>query len=288
MATTIPPIKCQGIKTKLVPRILETVHRNADGLWIEPFLGSGVVTLNVLPKRALLADSNPHLIQFYKAIQDGAIDGPKTRTYLELEGKQLEDKGGDYYYHVRERFNATGDPLDFLFLNRSCFNGVMRFNKKGGFNVPWGHKPKRFRPAYVTKIVNQVARFKTAIDSGSWRFVCQDYQTTIQEAGQNDFVYCDPPYIGRHADYYNSWNEENELLLHRELKNSEARFMISTWHNNEYRKNEFVEILWNEFDVHTYEHFYHVGAREKNRNPMVEALVVNYTLHNGNGQLDTP
>ena len=126
MRVLVPPIKCQGIKTKLVPMILRTVDRDPDGLWIEPFLGSGVVVLNVMPKRALLADTNPHLVRFYQSVKDGEVDGPITRRFLESEGEILAKHGQDHYYYVRDRFNSTGDPLDFLFLNRSCFNGVIR------------------------------------------------------------------------------------------------------------------------------------------------------------------
>ena len=64
MRVQVPPIKCQGIKTKLVPMILRRIDRDPEGVWVEPFLGSGVVALNVAPKRALLADTNPHLIRF--------------------------------------------------------------------------------------------------------------------------------------------------------------------------------------------------------------------------------
>ena len=71
MRVLVPPIKCQGIKTKLVPLILRMIERNHESLWVEPFLGSGVVALNVAPARALLADANPHVVRFYKAIQDG-------------------------------------------------------------------------------------------------------------------------------------------------------------------------------------------------------------------------
>ena len=75
----VPPIKCQGIKTKLVPFIFSSITWKAtDGArWIEPFLGSGVVTFNLMPKRALLADTNIHIINLYKAIQSGRSH-PKT------------------------------------------------------------------------------------------------------------------------------------------------------------------------------------------------------------------
>ena len=272
----VPPIKCQGIKTKLVPMILRCINRDAEGVWIEPFLGSGVVVLNVAPKRALLADTNPHLVRFYQAVKDGEIDGPRTRRFLEREGKLLVERGQDHYYDLRDRFNSLGDPLDFLFLNRSCFNGVIRFNKRGGFNVPFGHKPQRFSPAYITKIVNQVDRFRSATKLFDWEFACQDYHATIREGGVRDFIYCDPPYVGRHVDYYRDWDERHEVSLHAELKHTRAHFMLSTWHSNQHRENEFVRSLWNEFTVSTREHFYHVGAYESNRKPMLEALVTNY------------
>ena len=278
MRVLVPPIKCQGIKTKLVPMILRTVDRDPDGLWIEPFLGSGVVVLNVMPKRALLADTNPHLVRFYQAVKDGEVDGPIARRFLEHEGKLLAKHGQDHYNYIRDRFNSAGAPLDFLFLNRSCFNGVIRFNKQGAFNVPFGHKPQRFAPAYVTMIVNQVTRFRDASKMLDWRFVCQEYQATIREAADGDFIYCDPPYVGRHVDYYHNWDAKSETLLHAELKNTKARFMLSTWHSNQHRENRFLQTLWSQFTVSTQEHFYHVGARETNRKPMLEALVTNYSL----------
>lgn len=278
MRLLVSPIKCQGIKTKLVPTILENIGWDGNGTWIEPFVGSGVVALNVAPKRAILADTNPHLIDFFLAIKVGEIDGRVVRLFLEREGAKLSEAGQDYYYLVRDRFNAHGDPLDFLFLNRSCFNGLIRFNKRGGFNVPFGHKPKRFSPAYITKIVNQVDRFRAATKLFDWVFICQDYQVTIRAASEGDFLYCDPPYVGRHVDYYHDWDEEREVALWEELNRTDARFMLSTWHSNQYRENKFVKSLWSQFSLRTREHFYHVGAKESNRNPMLEALVTNYSL----------
>ncbi|NUM44279.1 MAG: Dam family site-specific DNA-(adenine-N6)-methyltransferase [Anaerolineales bacterium] len=272
----VPPIKCQGIKTKLVDWIDSVIHWNNEGTWIEPFVGSGVVGFNMLPKQALFGDSNPHIIRFYEAIQRGEITPQNTRQFLEKEGTILKKAGEAHYYYIRERFNQSHDPLDFLFLNRSCFNGVIRFNQKGAFNVPFGHKPERFAPAYVTKIVNQVAFVADCTKTFQWKFVCQDFRETIALASSKDLIYCDPPYLGRHVDYFNTWDEAQELKLYKALKKSPNRFILSTWHSNAYRKNPYIETLWQEFFILTREHFYHVGAQETNRNPMLEALIMNY------------
>jgi len=180
--TTIPPLKIQGIKTKAIPFIRENIDWNGRGRWIEPFLGSAVVPLNILPDLALLGDSNPNLIRFYKGIQEGMVTGESIRNFLELEGERLRQEGEGHYYRIRERFNKDGDPHDFLFLNRSCFNGLVRFNRKGGFNTPFCRKPDRFRPAYVTKICNQIEKAARIIAGRSWEFVCADWTGLVREA----------------------------------------------------------------------------------------------------------
>jgi len=273
---SVPPIKCQGIKTKLVPWIKAVIPDNFTGIWIEPFMGSGVVAYNVKPKNALLCDTNPHLINFYNSIKNGTITCDLVREFLKSEGEKLKVKGQDYYYEVRERFNNNKEPLDFLFLNRSCFNGMIRFNKKGGFNVPFCRKPERFKQAYITKIFNQVSYVQMLLNYHDYEFKCQDFETTIMNSSDNDIIYCDPPYIGRHADYYNSWDEKHEIKLNEILNKSKSKFILSTWHSNDYRENEYLNTIWSNFDILTREHFYHVGGFEKNRNPMLEALVTNF------------
>jgi DNA adenine methylase len=276
MTVKVPPLKCQGIKTKLVEWIKDHSALVSDGMWIEPFMGSGVVGFNVRPSRAIFADVNPHIVNFYNAIKEGKITAGVAKEFLEKEGAQLQAKGEEHYYKVRERFNESANPLDMLFLNRACFNGIMRFNKKGGFNVPFGHKPERFAKSYVTKITNQIKYVSDAVSQYDWTFVCADFRKIISSAKDNDFIYCDPPYIGRHVDYFNSWSESDEQELYDILGAVPAKFILSTWHSNQYRKNSALEKYAYRFTILTREHFYHVGASEKNRNPMLEAIVLNY------------
>lgn len=273
----IPPIKSQGIKTKLVPWIKTIVPENFKGTWIEPFMGTGVVAFNIAPENALLCDSNPHLINFYSAIAKQEITADSVRQYLINEGNKLQHTGADHYYLIRERFNQYHEPLDFLFLNRAGFNGMIRFNSKGGFNIPFCKKPQRFAPAYITKIVNQVAFISQLLKNKNFCFKCQDFNKTIAEAKQADIIYCDPPYIDRHADYYNNWGNDNETLLFNSLSDFKGKFIVSTWHHNIYRNNNYIQSLWSKYRVLTWEHFYHVGGKESNRNTMIEALITNYT-----------
>ncbi len=272
----VPPIKIQGIKTKLVPIIKENVVLDSDTIWVEPFMGSGVVGFNVAPSKAIFSDSNPYIIEFYNQIKEGQINSYKVKKFLESEGKKLAEKDDEYYYEVRKRFNREHKVLDFLFLNRSCFNGMIRFNRNGEFNVPYGHKPNRFSKAYITKITNQVKYVEDKLKECDWIFVCQSFEETIKNCNVKEFIYCDPPYIGRNVDYYDSWDEKSELKLNKLLLETNAKFMLSTWDYNQYRKNEYIDKIWNNCQKINIEHFYHLGAKEKNRNAMVEALITNY------------
>lgn len=272
----VPPVKCQGIKTKLVPFIFRQLEWEGGtrGRWIEPFLGSGCVAFNLAPDRAVLSDTNCHIIGLYKAIQSGVLTMERVREHLESEGEQLRVGGEAYYYQVRERFNQEGDVLDFLFLNRSCFNGVMRFNRQGKFNVPFGHKPERFSKAYITKIVNQVGWVARQMRGKEWEFHVASWHNTLAMAEAEDFVYLDPPYIGRHTDYFNVWNETEAKNLAQKTHNLPCGYALSMWLENQYRTNTHIRDCWSEDEVRSCSHFYHVGSTEELRNAIEEALVI--------------
>jgi len=277
MKIFVPPIKSQGIKTKLVPWIKEIIPKKISGIWIEPFMGTGVVAFNIRPNRAILADTNPHLINFYNEIKNNTINPNIVKHYLEEEGNKLLNIE-DYYYEVRQRFNDFHNPLDFLFINRAGFNGMIRFNKKGGHNVPFCKKPNRFAKAYITKIVNQVDNIQKIIKNNDYTFLNQSFEKTIVMASEEDILYCDPPYIDRYVDYYNGWNKKNENKLNQLLEQFKGKFILSTWHSNKYRKNEYLNTIWKKFNLVTKEHFYHLGGSENNRNSMLEALILNHKI----------
>jgi DNA adenine methylase len=142
--------------------------------------------------------------------------------------------------------------------------------------VPYGHKPERFSKAYVTKIVNQVKYFEEKLYYNSWEFLCQNFEDTIRNTRSNCFIYCDPPYIGRHVDYYDDWEENREKSLHKVLLENKRPFMVSTWDNNTFRSNPFISEIWSDCFKVNQEHFYYVGAKEDNRNAMTEAILTNY------------
>lgn len=286
MAVIVPPIKSQGIKTKLVPWINDIICKSGIDIqkanWIEPFFGTGVVGFNTpVEGRRIVGDSNPHVINFYNSVKAGIVTPQSMREYLQHEGELLRNSGEDgyeYYKVVRERFNKEHSPFDFIFLSRAGFNGMMRFNRKGEWNIPFCKKSNRFAPAYITKICNQVQAIQQIIHHYDWTLSNNNFIETIREAKRGDIIYCDPPYYGRYVDYYNGWTEENERQLFEALKDTEAYFILSTWHHNEFRSNDMIAKYWGIFNVFTQEHFYHNGGHIENRHSMTEALICNYEL----------
>ena len=271
----VPPIKCQGIKTKIVPEIKDIVDKYelSNHRWVEPFVGSGVILFNINPQMALINDINPHIINFYKDIQNKKFTSKEVKFFLELEGQKLLENGEKHYYHIRDRFNKKKCYFDFLFLNRSCFNGLIRFNQKENFNVPFCKKNERFRQAYVTKIVNQVKNTESLILNKSWEFKNKDWKEILKQTTQNDIVYLDPPYIGRHTDYYNTWTEKDAEDMLKLCMNLECKFIVSMWKKNKYRENEYIK-KWKGCKFISIKHFYHIGSKESLRNEMEEVLIL--------------
>lgn len=280
MKVIVPPIKSQGIKTKLIPWIKEILPES-KGKWIEPFLGTGVVALNMKFQEAILNDTNPHIIKLYQEIKENILTPEIARKYFEIEGENLrnaKEEGYEHFRFIKDRFNKEYSSLDFLFLSRAGFNGMMRFNKEGNWNIPFCKKPNRFSQAYITKIVNQIILAKKNIKPG-WVFLNEQFSEIIPLAEEDDIIYCDPPYLGRYVDYYNGWTEKDEELLFILLKETKANFILSTWHHNDFRENNMINKFWDRFNIITRDHFYHSGGKIENRNTIVEALVCNFELN---------
>lgn len=275
MSIIVPPIKIQGIKTKLLPFILENMNWDGEGTYIEPFLGSGCVLFNLAPNKALVNDANPHIINFYQGIQRGNITYDNVKSYLLREGMKLNNEGGDHYYRVRERFNNHHNPLDFLFLSRSCFNGLIRFNMSGKFNTPFCKKPNRFNKAYITRISNQVLNVSNLIRKNNWEFVCADYKSILDRVTEDDFVYADPPYSGRFTTYYTNWTNENRDFLEQALKELPCPFLYSMWAETPNRYNHHLYECFSDYEIKTSSHTYYVGTNPNPKgNPVTEGLVI--------------
>lgn len=155
---------------------------------------------------------------------------------------------------------------------------MIRFNKSGEYNTPYCRKDGRFSPSYITKIINQVYNILSKLKKSSFNFFCEDFSDIINDASEEDVIYCDPPYIDRYVDYYNGWSGKDEQRLYESLSSTKAKFILSTWHHNNYRENIYIDKYWNKFNIITKEHFYFLGAKIENRNSITEALITNFNI----------
>lgn len=175
-----PALKWAGGKRWLLPHLLPMWQRFNDQRLVEPFVGGMGVALGLNPVSACLADANEHLINFYQWLQRGLV------IDFSLRNEEAA------FYAARARFNnlirqgqqnsAEAAGL-FYYLNRTCFNGLCRFNSKNEFNVPFG----RYKQIRYTQDFSHYANvLKT------WQITCADFAQT--QVGSQDFLFIDPPY----------------------------------------------------------------------------------------------
>lgn len=180
-----PFLKWAGGKYRVLDTILP--YFSKGNRYIEPFVGSGAVALNTDYEKYLLSDINPDLINLYNvAIHENGKFVDSLKNIFVPKNNQEKT-----YYAFRNTFNTTKDPFKkavlFVYLNRHGFNGLCRYNRSGGFNVPLGKYRNPYIP--IKEVMDFVEKLKNA------EFVCQDFEKTMAQAGRGDIMYCDPPYI---------------------------------------------------------------------------------------------
>ena len=274
----IPPIKIQGKKTKIVPKIMEIAdeilneHPEID-TWVEPFLGSGVVAFNCPGriKKVIVNDINPHIIKFYKGVADGTITPDRIREVFDIHNQNLLKDGYDYYNRIKDRFNQSFDTMDFLFLTRTGFNGVMRFNNSGKWNVPFCKLNNRLSKNVIDDLVSSVDELSRLFKSKEFIFDNQSFEEVIATAPENSIFYCDPPYYGLQVQYFKGWGKEDEIRLNEMLK--DKVFIYSTWLEDGVRENMMINEYWGEYEIEGKKHKYNVAEKAEKRNQVTEGLI---------------
>lgn len=182
-----PLLRWAGSKRRLLP-VLRNSAPSKYNRYIEPFCGSICLFVDLKPTAAVLGDNNPELIHFYSTLRHRPAHIGKLASSMPLTD--------NFYYELRavdpRSMSADDRAARFLYLNRFCFNGVYRTNKKGQFNVPRG-KHMGALPS-----VEEITNFGRFIRSAE--FLASDFEQLLDLATEDDFVYLDPPYAGAARD----------------------------------------------------------------------------------------
>jgi DNA adenine methylase len=239
---------------------------------VEPFVGGGALFFSRRPRRALLTDINPALVSTYAAIRDD-VDGVigALRGLADCHSKES-------YYQVRERYNqrrrasTTKRAAMFIYLNKTCFNGLHRVNRKGEFNVPVGSYKK-------PRILNEEGlRAASRVLEGA-HLRCAPFDALIEHAKPGDFIYFDPPYepVSQTSSFTSyardGFSQEDQTRLrdvYRALDRRGCKLMLS---NSDV---PFIRNLYSTFNIDTVAAPRAINCNAKKRGKVSEVVIRNY------------
>ena len=281
-----PLVKYRGGKSKEIPHIVKHIPK-FTGRYIEPFFGGGALYFHLEPNKAIINDINSKLMAFYKGVKSD-FDLLSTelkqieKTYLinrnkfeELKAKtpnlRVDDENEALYYQIRDMFNDLAekeysDALLYFFINKTAYSGMIRYNAKGEFNVPYG-RYANFNTSLVTK-----AHSKLLANTEIYNL---DYKHIFEMADENDFMFLDPPYDCVFSDYGNieykdGFNEKNHIQLASSFKSLKCKAMMVIG------RTPLTEKLYDEYIVDEYGKSYAVNIRNRFKSSANHIVISNY------------
>ncbi|HEY9809640.1 MAG TPA: DNA adenine methylase [Halomicronema sp.] len=262
-----PFLKWAGGKTQLIEQYKPYFPKTYTNYY-EPFLGGGAVFFSLQPKQAFLSDINGELINTYRCVRDEV-----EALIILLQEHQLKHNK-DYYYEMRA---GGGDSkleraARFIYLNKTCFNGLYRENSKGHFNVPMGkYKNPTICNAELLRLVS------TTLNNSRAKIKKGTFKEVINYAkNSDDFVYFDPPYypISATSNFTaysrTDFNEDDQIQLRNtfaELASRGVKVMLSN------SDCPFVRDIYQGFNIHTIKAFRSINADVNKRGKITEVLV---------------
>lgn len=281
-----PLIKYRGGKSKEIPH-LEKHIPEFSGKYIEPFLGGGAMFFYLEPKRAIINDINSKLMAFYNGVKSNfetlqrelseieKLYVGNRKKFEELKSKtpnlRVHDENETLYYQIRDMFNDLTDKnysnaLLYFFINKTAYSGMIRYNAKGEFNVPYG-RYANLNTSLITKAHSRLL--------ANTELYNLDYKDIFEMAGEDDFMFLDPPYdcvfsdYGN-ADYKNGFDEKNHIELAKRYKKLKCKALMVIG------RTPLTERLYSDLIVDEYGKSYAVNIRNRFKSSATHILISNY------------
>ena len=287
-----PFLKWAGGKSQLIDILeINLPDMNKITTYIEPFVGAGALFFYLVDRyefdNIIINDLNSKLINTYLIIRDDCDKLIYELNYMKNEYLNFnEGKKKLMYYIIREEMNdwncvsLTKQAANFIFLNKTCFNGLYRENKSGEFNVPWGQQLKpSFFDETLLKSISKVLNTKEV------KILNESYECIREFADENTLVYFDPPYRpitkGGFNEYNKSgFNDDAQIklnYLYRELDSKGVKLMLSNSDPKNLDKDDlFFDILYNEYNIQRVNANRMINSNGKGRKAITELLIKNY------------
>lgn len=270
----VPFLKWAGGK-RWLPNRFPALFPHEFEHYIEPFLGSGAVFFKLQPEKAILSDLNANLIQTYEAIRD---DWKKVQQAL-TRHQRLHSN--EYYYQERNRIRKSSaeKAAQFLYLNRTCWNGLFRVNLKGKFNVPIGTKNNVILPTDDFEYTSSLLKNAEITSS--------DFGNTISRSKKDDFLFIDPPYTVKHN--FNGFVKYNEKIFSWEDQIRLSKSVLEAAHRGTKilitnADHETIRSLYSSADhlVSLDRHSILAGDKTARGKTSELAIIYNYNIGEGN------
>ncbi len=292
-----PFVKWAGGKGSLIPQLKNFYPFELENetiiKYVEPFIGGGAVLINILQKydvkEVYAFDINVDLINCYNVIKNNVDELITKLDKMEKDFIKLEQNDRQkYFYDIRKEYNSyrineneqsVKRASEFIFLNRTCFNGLYRVNKSGEFNVPCG-KYKNPTICDADNLRNLSYLIRNVI------FQYGDYTKSEQYVDNNTFVYFDPPYrplsvssgfTSYTKEDFNDDNQKELATYYRKLNEKNAKLMLSNSNpKNTNKEDTFFEEIYKGFNINEVSARRMINANAKGRGEISELLITNY------------
>ena len=271
-----PFIKWAGGKTQLLKEIQNNLPDTYNNYY-EPFLGGGAVLLYLKPKYAYVNDLNNELINTYKQVKNNS------KGLLILLENHKKNHSKEYYYSMRnldrnsELYNQLSDvekAARFIYLNKTCYNGMYRVNKKNQFNVPIGSYKNP--TIYNQELIKDISCY---LNENQVNFYNYDFERFLKLPQQGDFVYLDPPYdpvsvTSSFTSYQvNGFTKDDQIRLKcacDQLNNRNVKFMLSN------SDTSFINDLYKNYKIIKVKAKRNINSKADKRSPINEVIIMNY------------